>query len=411
MRDWMYRLAVLAAALAGGAVRADPTIGSYAQDVEAKEWLNTDEGQPVSLAECRGMITVLFCWVTWHPGGEYVMPMMAQIDNSGYGKRSGVFLIGITDADRTRVEEMIKKERVFFPIGLEAKKTFEDYKLTSFPRAIIIDPNGKVAYAGWPGEKGGDPLLKEIQKVASETPPTKTHPEETAKVQAYLKQARQALREERYQDAFRAATNAFDHALRGDELKSRCQDVLDLVEAIARDKLAQAQQAADEGSFENAVTTWLEVQREFRGMDVARAGRKRLEALQKKEPDVAELIRRQSSIGQAETILAAALELIQDRQFGRAYEKLEQIIEEYGGTETATKAQTVLDRMQASDGIMGYVRDHKASRACRNLLFQAEAYERDGRVKEARELYREVLDNYSDTTYAEQAAQRLARLP
>ncbi len=411
MRHVMILAALLTSAVTIGVARADPKVGSYAPDVEAKDWLNTDEGEPISLAECRGMVTVVFCWVTWHPGGEYVMPLMAQIDNSGYGKKSGVFLIGITDAERKRVEEMVKKEKVFFPIGMEAKKTFEDYKLTTFPRVIIIDPSGKVAWTGWPGEKGGDALLKEIKAVANDTPPTKTHPEETAKVQVYLKQARQALGEDRYQDAFRAANNAFDHALRGDELKSRCQDVLDLIEAVGRDKLAQAQQAADERSFEDAVTTWLEVQREFRGMDVSRSGRKRLEALQKKEPDVAELIRRQGSIGLAETILAAAMELIQDRQFGKAYEKLEQIVEEYGSTETATKAQTVLDRMQKNESIMGYVRDHKASRACRTLLSQADAYERAGRTSRARELYREVMDKYPDTTYADDAAQRLARLP
>ena len=118
MRGALMLMAAVVTAVGAGVVRADPKIGSYAPDVEAKEWLNTDEGQPVSLAECRGMITVIFCWVTWHPGGEYVMPMMAQIDNSGYGKKSGVFLIGITDAERKRVEEMVKKERVFFPIGL-----------------------------------------------------------------------------------------------------------------------------------------------------------------------------------------------------------------------------------------------------------------------------------------------------
>jgi TolA-binding protein len=410
MRGLMVLAAVLTISAAGGVGRADPKVGSYAPDVEAKEWLNTDGGEPVSLAECRGMITVLFCWVTWHPGGEYVMPLMASIDNLG-GKRAGVFLIGITDAERKRVEEMVTKEKVFFPIGLEAKKTFEDYKLTSFPRVIIIDPNGKVAWTGWPGEKGGDALQKEIEKVASETPPTKTHPEETAKVQAYLKQARQALREDRYQDAFRAATSAFDHALRGDELKSRCQDTLDLIETIGRDKLAQAQQAADERNFEDAVTTWLDVQREFRGMDVARAGRKRLEALEKKEPDVSELVRRQSSIGLAETILAAAMEQIQDRHFGKAYDKLEEIVEEYGGTETAAKARTILDRMQKNEGVMGYVRDHKAARACRTLLSQGEAYEQAGRTSKARELYREVMDKYPDTTYADEAAQRLARLP
>ncbi len=410
MRAALLGIVCLCAAAASVAW-ADPKVGSYAPDVEAKEWLNTDGGQPISLAECRGMVVVLCCWVTWHPGGERVMPLMAEIHNSAYGKQMGVFLIGITDAERKRVEEMLQKEKVFFPIGTEAKKTFEDYKLTSFPRAIIIDPNGKVAWAGWAGEKGGKSLLDEIRKVVDETPPTRTHPEEAAKVQAYLKQARQALREDRYQDAFRAASSAFEHALRGDELKSRCQDVLDLVAALGRDKLAQAQQAADERDFEDAVTLLLELRREFRGTDVARAGKKRLEALQKKEHDVAELIRRQENVGQAEAMLAGALDLVRDRQFGKACDKLEQIVEEYGGTETATKAQTVLDRMQKNEGIMGYVRDHQASRACRMLLSQGDAYERTRQTSRARELYREIIEKYPDTTYAEEAAQRLARLP
>jgi len=409
------RLAVLVIVCLGvtaaGVARADPKVGSYAPDVEATEWLNTDGGEPISLAECRGMVVVLFCWVTWHPGGEQVMPRMSVIHNSGYGKRSGVFLIGITDAERKRVEEMLQKEKVFFPIGLEAKKTFEDYKLTSFPRAVIIDPNGKVAWVGWPGDKGDQALIEEVKKVVNETPPTRTHPEEAAKVQAYLKQARQALREDRYEDAYRASTSAFEHALRGDELKSRCQDVLDLIEALGRDKLAQAEQAADANNFEDAVATLLEVRREFRGMDVAHAGKKRLEALQRKEPQVADLIRRQGSLGQAETILAAAMGLVQERQFGKACEKLEQIVEEYAATETAAKAQTMLERMLKNEEVMGYVRDYKASRPCRTLMSQAEAYEGTGRAGRARELYREIMDKYPDTTYADEAARRLARLP
>jgi TolA-binding protein len=404
-------IGVCVAGIAASVVRADPKVGSYAPDIEAQEWMNTDEGQPVSLAECRGMVVVLFCWVTWQPGGELVMPSMTQVNNSAYGKEAGVFLIGITDAERKRVEEMLQKEKVFFPIGLEAKKTFEDYKLTTFPRIVIIDPNGKVAWTGWPGEKGGKSLLDELKKVLDATPPTRTHPEEAAKVQAYLKQAREALREDRYRDAYRAASSAFEHALRGDELKSRCQDLLDLIEALGRDKLAQAEQAVDERNFEDAVTALLDVRREFVGMDVAHAGKKRLEALQKKEPEVSELIRRQQSLGQAETMLAAALDLVRDRQFGRAHEKLAQIVEDYGATATAAKAQTLLERMQKNDGVMGYVRDHKASRACRTLLSQADAYERTGRSSKARELYREIIDKYPDTTYAFEAAQRLARLP
>ncbi len=118
-----------------------------------------------------------------------------------------------------------------------------------------------------------------------------------------------------------------------------------------------------------------------------------------------------ADMGQAESLLAAAMERIQERKFGPAYETLEQVAEEYASTETAAKAQTLLARMQQNDAVMGYVRDYKASRACRTLLSQADAYERTGRASRARELYREILDKYGDTIYADEAAQRLARMP
>ncbi len=43
--------------------RADLKPGTYAPDIEAKDWANTD-GEPISLAECRGMVVVLFFWVS-----------------------------------------------------------------------------------------------------------------------------------------------------------------------------------------------------------------------------------------------------------------------------------------------------------------------------------------------------------
>ena len=78
--------------------RADLKVGTYAPDIEAKDWMNTD-GQPVSLAECRGMVVVLFFWVSWHPGGEYIMPLMTLVNASRYGQSAGVFVIGVTDAE------------------------------------------------------------------------------------------------------------------------------------------------------------------------------------------------------------------------------------------------------------------------------------------------------------------------
>jgi tetratricopeptide (TPR) repeat protein len=407
---WVIVAGLCLASWGTGVARADLKPGTYAPDLEAKEWMNTN-GEPLSLTEYRGMIVVLFFWVSWHEGGEAIMPLMTLVNGSRFGRSAGVFVIGVTDADCKRVEDMLKKEKVFFPVALEAKRTFDDYDIQSYPRVVIIDPRGKVTWTGWPGKEGGSSLVEEIGKAAADTPPTKTHPEDAAKAESYLKQARQALLREKYREAFDAASSAFDAALRGDPLKSRCQDLLDLVEALGRDKLAQAERALSERRFDEAVELLVELRREFRGVEVAASARKKLEALEKKTPEVSRILRQQEDAGVAEAMLADALEKIRARRFGLAFDKLEEIVNEYGSTSAVERARTLLDRLRANDAVMGYVRDHKASRACRNLLFQAGAYERTGRTTQARELYREIMDKYPDTIYAEEAARRLAQLP
>lgn len=388
-------------------VWADKEKGAFAPDIEAKEWMNTAE--PISLAELRGMVVVLFFWVSYHPGGENVMPLMTIV-NSRIGRSRGVFLIGLTDADRKRVEDMLKKQLVQFPIGLESK-SYDDYEIKSFPRVVIVDANGKIAWSGTPGEKGGEPLVKEILSVIAETPPTKTHPEEAAQARAALQHAREALNDDNYREAFKAARKADEHALTGDTLKTNCQDMLDLIEALGRDKFAQAERAVEEKRFDDAVSLLREVRRDFEGLDVARNAKKKLEALKKKYADIARILERDTDATVAENLLGEALDEIRNRRFGEAYEQLEEIIREYSTTPAAGKAQTVLDRLRKNEGVMGYVKDHQASRECQSLLSQARAYIQAGRPEKAKQLLRIVIDKYPDTTWADEAAERLQQLP
>ena len=393
--------------LLGPRAVADLEKGTYAPDIEAKDWKNTDE--PLSLHELRGMVVLLFFWVSWHKGGEYVMPMMNFI-NSKFGRSQGVFLIGLTDADRTRVEQMLEKERVLFPVGMESK-SYEEYKLTNFPRVVVIDPQGRVAWTGWPGEKGGDTLFREVQRVIAETPPTRTHPIEAAEVRRNLADARRALRDENYREAYKKATAAFNRALTGDPLKTECQDMLDLIEALGRDKVARAEQAADEKEFETVVTLLRDVQRDYRGSEVSREATRWLKLVQKKHKEVADLIKEQEDEVIANNLLAAALDELRAGKFGEAYVKLEDITADYSATQAAAKAQTVLDRMKKNEDMMLYVKDYQAAAECTSLLSQARGYERSGRPNKAKELYLIVIEKYGDTVHADEARRRIAELP
>jgi hypothetical protein len=102
---------------------------------------------------------------------------------------------------------------------------------------------------------------------------------------------------------------------------------------------------------------------------------------------------------------------LRERKFGVAYEKLENIVSDYGATPTAGKATTILDRMKKNDTIMTHVRDHQAAPTCRTLLFEAGSFQSVGQVQKARELLREVIEKYPDTTFADEARRRLAQLP
>ena len=381
--------------------------GTYAPDIEAKEWINTKNGEPLSLTELRGMVVVLFFWVTWHPGGEMVMPVMNEV-NSEVGHAQGVFLIGLTDANRKRVEDMLKKEKAFFAIGTESK-AYEEYKIKAFPRAVVIDASGKVYWTGWPGQTSE--LSKAILDSIAENPPSKTHPEEARLAEGKLRAARHALREDSFRDAFKAAREADNHALTGDPLKTRCQELLDLIEALGRDQLVRAEQAAEDKDWETAVSLYRDVRRDYLGLAVATRAKRRLDALKKKSPDVARILDRGNEAAEAENELGKALDLVRARRFGEAYVQLEDIVSKYEGTEAATKAQTVLDRMKSNNGIMGYVRDHKASKECMSLLSQARSFVGARRVDKAKEIYRRVIDEYPDTTYAEAAVKRLIQLP
>lgn len=396
------------------AARADLPAGTYAPDIEAAEWLNTDPpGEPVSLAEHRGRVVVLFFWVSWHPGGEDVMPLMVRVNASQFGRDAGVVTIGVTDADRRSVEEMLRREKVFFPVATGAKKTVEEYDLDGYPRCVVIDTEGKIAWSGWPiqgAEGGGLALIEAIGKVHHEKPPTRTHPENAHRAESYLREARQLLGQDAFRRAYEAATRAYELTLNGDPLKARCQDYLDLIDALGRDRFAQAEWAIEEKRWDEGVGYLVQVSREFRGTEVGRSASRKLRALRKRYKEIEQILMTLEDSRTAEALLARALRDIRERRFGTAWQGLETIANDFSDSEAATKSQTVRSRMEQNPRVMREVRDFTSAPHCRRLMSQAESFAQRGNLERARALYREILDSYPETTWADQAAKRLAEM-
>ena len=396
------------AVLLSATVRADLQVGSRAPEIEAKAWLNMEDG--LKLSELRGLVVVLFFWVPYHEGGQKTLDLINSIDTSrSVGRRAGIMVIGLTEGDATRTEPVLRKEKSFFPVGLESDSK-DDYRIRSFPRAVIIDPQGRVAWTGWPPKEGGQEFVDKLREVLAGTPPTRTHPLEVGEVHDALDRARAALLSEHFRDAFEAAREALETAVTGDPLKSTCQELLDLLEELGRDRLATVEKLIGQKKFDEAVRIIRTVADDFRGLDVGKRAQGRLVALAREFDQIGALVESQESSDRAREELILAQNSIRNRKFGEASGMLERIIGEYPGSDEAGRAGRIMKRMEANEKVMAYVRDHKASRDCKAWLANARSFAKAGRPTEARRLFRKILDKYPNTSYANDAAKELARL-
>lgn len=382
--------------------------GTTAPEIDAEEWLNTDE--PLELRDLRGMMVVLYFWVSFHEGGKHRIGTLNALDtNPQFGRAQGCVVIGLTSGDKVGAEVLMDSEKVFFPVGV-GSKTADAYRISVFPSVAIIDPKGKIVYVGGlPNNING--LVGHVRGVFNKTPPTRTHPEKAAETRAHLESARTAIRARKYRKAFTESRAAFETALRGDTLKTQCQEMLDLIDAIGADQLAGVDGLVDGRKFGDAVALLRSVSGDFRGLDSGKAARERLAALKKQHSEIAGLLEGQENESEARSTMFAAQRTLRKRKFGEAFIAFEKISKDYGGTETAAAAIRICERMTANAQVGQAVKEYKAKLECGPLLSQARNYIRARRYGKAKEILREVIRKHPDTTYEEKAMNELKKLP
>lgn len=406
-RHVVFALLSLVGLCGGQAAQAALKEGTPAPDIEAKGWLNADE--PVSLSELRGLTVVLYFWVSFHDTGERVLPYMTTVDgNDDFGRRAGVFVMGVTEADARRTEEQIRKAKAFYPVAVESK-SYRDYEITQFPQAVIIDPNGKVAWTGWPGDV--DQMLKVVQDVMEKTPPTRTHPREAARATELIDQTRKYIADDKLREAYATAWKANEHALSGDPLKARCQDYLDLLESLGREMLSQGERELIANNFSAAVAQFRKCAEEFRGLESARRARMRLASLAKERPEVKSILDEQAKEADALKKIALARDQVESQNFYEAYLLCEEALNAAPKSEAAEYAQTLISRMQKHAVVSKAILDGKATKECEPLLLEAKADVRQKRYAKAKPKLERIVREHPDTSFADEARRLLIEIP
>jgi tetratricopeptide (TPR) repeat protein len=399
--------AVLLGLLTPLLARADLEKGDFAPDLDATDWINTD-GKSISIAELRGMAVVLCFWESWQSTAEQLLPFINQLDNSGYGRGAGVFTLGVTSSDRRSAEDIVKKSRILFPIALGSKAAAA-YKITQFPRLVVIDPTGTVAYSGW--NSSGNSMVKEIEKVLETAPPFRTHPREAERAEKKLRAAQEALKKGDYHEALLKAREADEDALQDDRLKVRCQQMIDLVEAVGRDRLQAGLVLIDNHKIDEGIQEIRGVIEVFQVASCGKTARRRVRFLKEHYPEVQRAVDQAQREIKARAQLSEVSEKLWKHKFGEAYDKLKAIEKEFADTKAADIAKTIRERMDANRGLMQNVRNEEARVVCEDRLARARSYKTSGRNDEAKKLLRSIIDEFPNTRYEQEAYKLLSEMP
>lgn len=401
---------LLAAGLAQGQDNNEKKVkvGSVAPDIEAKEWLHAD-ATPPSLAEVRGMVVVLYFWVSFHPSGEGALPFLVELQNQAlFGRTPGLMIIGVTDAERKQVEGALNQHKINFPVAV-GSQAYKEYEIDTFPYIVVIDPEGKVAYRGSPSS--ADEVAKQMEDVYTKIPPWKTHPAEALECVNVMSQVRDLVREKSYAEAYNMIHNGLTKAIVGDKLKAEMHVYLDLIEQLSYDKLATVEPLIEQKKYKEAYGVLRTVGRTFKGTPASKEALLLTDQYSKRYDDFRLVAGNGQDEDVAAKLLAQAREEIAGRKFGQGYEKLKDITSRFAFSEAAENAQQIINRMEKNKNVMAYVDDYRSAPECEKLLGQARTLAGAKRYGEARDALTRIIKEYANTRYAEQAMEELKKLP
>ncbi len=108
--------------------------------------LINSEGAPVSLSQYKGKVVLLDFWATWCTGCKVEIPWYMQFGDKY--KRDGLVVLGVAMDDTWQpVKPFVKEKKMNYPVVLGNKEIAKRYGLTSMPKTLLIDRDGRIAWS------------------------------------------------------------------------------------------------------------------------------------------------------------------------------------------------------------------------------------------------------------------------
>ena len=386
-------------------------VGDYAPSIEAEEWLNVESSDEIpSLVEMRGMVVVLFFWVSWHGGGEALLPYVNMFSyNPQIGRAGGVFTIGITDADRRATQPLIDDAKIFFPVAVGSHGA-QEYGFRDGFGFVVVGPDGKIIFKDT-GRGDLNGMINGIQQAIRDNPPFKTHPDEAKYCYRKMDETLNYIKEERYAKTRRVMFDAFERAVLGDRLKSEIAETNDLIELRGYDELAGFEPLVEQKKFIDAAKLLREIIKKYKGFDCYRDAKALYTRYREENEDFKRAATHYDNEDTAAKLYLEARDALQARRFGECYDKLTKVVTDYSRTEAAEYAEAMVARIKKNAKVWALVRDHQASAQCQQMLARARNLIGDGQYSEAEKILRQILRDFPNTSWSEEAVEELKKMP
>jgi tetratricopeptide (TPR) repeat protein len=145
------------------------------------------------------------------------------------------------------------------------------------------------------------------------------------------------------------------------------------------------------------------------GLPTASLARQRL-AERCARPEIQEQFKHKDRAARGEVALVEARRLRDDGKEDEAYAKFQSVAADYSGTPAGVAAADSVKAFEADPKFIRRMKDRAAETKARPALNLAENYRSAGRIEMAIKKYREVIDQFPGTSFAETARAELSRL-
>jgi thiol-disulfide isomerase/thioredoxin/outer membrane protein assembly factor BamD (BamD/ComL family) len=365
------------------------------------------KGDDINLASYKGKMVIVDFWATWCGPCMAEAPHMVQI-NEQY-KAKGLQIIGISldqtgnDAAKGAIDHGFNWPQAC-DNGVWKSAYAQSWGVDSIPQTFIISPDGIVLWRGHPA------LIEQpLEAAFKDHPPQLVDPKVLADANSTLDEVDQAIQSNDAPAAIKALGKVSPDAMLDGKVSGRVLADQGKLQNAGSKMLADVEPLVQAKSYLDAIAKLQDISKGFFGSPTSDKARSRLDELMK-DPACKEAVDAERRQRAADDALTQAQSLQAQKKDMDAYLQFKQIAANFSGTPAADTAAKAIAVYEQNPDFVKAAKESAVAGKAKSLLNLAEAYKRAGRTDLATAKLQRVIDDYPNTSFAQQARQALDQL-